>query len=72
MLKYLTDKEYSNDKNKKLFIQKIKDNCVGIPEKPDQMIEEGQKLSEEGLSWIEIVTGKCLNKPVNFKANKFL
>ena len=71
LLKYLTDKEYSNDKNKKLFIQKIKDNCAGdVPEEPDQMIEEGQKLSEEGLSWIEIVTEKCLNKPVNFQGKQ--
>ena len=37
---------------------------------PSEMIEEGQKLSEEGLNWIEYVTERCLNKPVNFQGKQ--
>ena len=71
LIKYLTDKEFANDKNKKDFIQTIKNNCAGdVPEEPTEMIEEGQKLSEEGLSWIEYVTERCLNKPVNFQGKQ--
>ncbi len=71
LIKYLTDKEFANDKNKKDFINTIKNNCAGdVQDEPTEMIEEGQKLSEDGLNWIEYVTERCLNKPVNFQGKQ--